>query len=157
MDLKTFLWYGVLTSITGAYLIALFGVRAAHHHDVSHHSRRMTIASTIAGIWLIAYVTKQLLFGREEFRGGPAAYWTTYVPVFTVHMLLACATIALGSYNLYMGIHRLRYGSVGAMAAGLSLHRRLGKVLVWTFSGTMITAYLVYMMLFVWYPASDAG
>jgi uncharacterized membrane protein len=37
------------------------------------------------------------------------------------------------------------------MSAGVSLHRRLGKLLVWTFSGTMVTAYLVYLMLFVWH------
>ena len=108
MDLKSLLWYGVLGSMTGAYLIALFGVRAAQHHDVPHHARRMTIAATIVGIWLIAYVLKQLLFGRDQFHGGTVAYWTTYVPLFTLHMILACTTIELGSYNLYMGIHRLR-------------------------------------------------
>jgi hypothetical protein len=48
-----------------------------------------------------------------------------------------------------MGLHRLRYGSVGAMVAGMATHRRIGKLLVWTFSGTMATAYLVYLMLFV--------
>lgn len=153
MDLKSLLWHTVLASITGAYLIALFGVRAAHQHDVSHHSRRMTIAATIVGIWLVAYVSKQLMFGREEFRGGSEVYWIVYAPLFTVHMLLACTTIALGAYNLYMGIHRLRYGSVGAMSAGISRHRRLGKLLVWTFSGTMVTAYLIYALLFVWSPA----
>ena len=154
MDLKTILWYGVLGSITTAYVVAMAGVRAAKVHDVPHHSRRMIIACTIVGIWLIAYVTKQLLFGREQFGGTPSQYWRLYVPVFSLHMVLAVATIGLGGYILYMGLHRLRYGSVGAMSAGVSLHRRLGKLLVWTFSGTMATAYLVYLLLFVWFPAS---
>ena len=153
MDLKTLLWYAVLGSITGAYLVALAGVRAAHRHDVAHHSRRMMIACTIVGIWLVAYVTKQLVFGRERFGGSERDYWVWYVPLFATHMALAVATIGLGAYNLYMGLHRLRYGSVGAMAAGMTLHRRLGKLLVWTFSGTMVTAYLVYLLLFVRYPA----
>jgi uncharacterized membrane protein YozB (DUF420 family) len=153
MDWKAVLWYVVLGSVTGAYLVALAGVRAAHQHDVPHHSRRMVIACGIVGIWLVAYVSKQLLFGRERFGGSEREYWTLYMPVFTTHMLLAVTTIAMGAYNLYMGLHRLRHGSVGAMAAGLTLHRRLGKTLVWTFSGTMATAYLVYLMLFVWYPA----
>ena len=154
MDLKAILWYGVLASITGAYVVAMAGVRAAKAHDVPHHSRRMIIACTIVGIWLIAYVTKQLLFGRERFGGTPSQYWALYAPLFSLHMILAITTIGLGGYNLYMGLHRLRYGSVGAMAAGVSLHRRLGKLLVWTFSGTMATAYLVYLMLFVWFPAT---
>ena len=151
MELKSILWYAVLCSITGAYFIALAGVRAAKAHDVSHHSRRMIIACTVVGIWLVAYVMKQVLFGREQFGGTTEQYWTIYMPVFATHMLLAVTTIALGSYNLYMGLHRLRYGSVGAMAAGMTTHRRLGHLLIWTFSGTIASAYLVYMMIFVWY------
>jgi len=153
MDLKSLLWYAVLTSLTCAYLVALAGVRSAKDHDVPHHSRRMIIACTIVGIWLVAYVLKQSLFGREHFGGTTEQYWRLYVPLFATHMLLAVTTIGLGGYNLYMGIHKLRYGSVGAMAAGVTRHRVLGTVLVWTFSGTMLTAYLVYMMLFVWYRA----
>ena len=154
MDIKTFLWYGVLISITGAYLIALSGVRSAKKHDVSHHSRRMIIACTVVGIWLVAYVSKQVLFGREEFGGTADQYWILYVPLLTIHVLLALTTIGLGSFNLYTGLTRLRMGTgVGAMVAGVSRHRVLGKVLVGTFSGTLVTAYGVYLMLFVWFPA----
>jgi uncharacterized membrane protein YozB (DUF420 family) len=151
MELKSILWYAVLSSVTGAYFIALAGVRAAKAHDVPHHSRRMIIACTVVGIWLVAYVMKQVIFGREQFGGSTEQYWTIYMPVFATHMLLAVTTIGLGSYNLYMGLHRLRYGSVGAMAAGMTTHRRLGHLLIWTFSGTIASAYLVYMMIFVWY------
>jgi uncharacterized membrane protein YozB (DUF420 family) len=150
MDLKTILWYLVLSSLTAAYLIVLAGVRAAKSHDVSHHSHRMIVGCTIVGIWLVAYILKQLLFGRESFRGTETQYWSLYVPVFITHMLLAVTTIALGSYNLYMGLHRLQYGSVGAMVAGMTTHRRMGRVLIWSFTGTMVTAYMVYLMLFVW-------
>lgn len=151
MDMKSVLWYAVLTCITAAYLTAMAGVRSAKAHDVSHHSRRMIVACTIVGLWLVAYVLKQAIFGRERFGGTPEEYWRLYAPLFSLHMVLAVTTIALGSYNLYMGLRKLRYGSVGAMAAGMTRHRILGTVLVWTFSGTMLTAYLVYMMLFVWY------
>ena len=151
MDFKTILWYLVLTSLTVAYLVVLAGVRAAKSHDVSHHSHRMIVGCTIVGIWLVAYVLKQALFGRESFKGPEIDYWSLYVPIFVTHMLLAVSTIVLGAYNLYMGLHRLRFGSVGAMVAGMTTHRRMGNALVWTFSGTMITAYLFYLMLFVWY------
>ena len=151
MDLKSFLWEAVLTSITGADFGALAGVRSAKSHDVSHQSRRMIIACTVVGIWLVAYVLKQVIFGREHFNGTTEEYWRIYLPVFATHMLFAITTIGLGGYNLYMGLHRLRYGSVGAMAAGMTTHRRLGHLLLWTFSGTILTAYLVYMMIFVWY------
>ncbi|ULA63074.1 MAG: conserved membrane protein of unknown function [Nitrospira sp.] len=151
MDVKSLLWYAVLASVTCAYFVALAGVRAAQSHDVRHHSRRMIIACTVVGIWLVAYVLKQALFGREQFGGTTEQYWRLYMPVFITHMALAVTTIALGTYNLYMGLHRLRYGSVGAMAAGMTTHRTLGHILIWTFSGTLLTAYLVYMMIFIWY------
>ncbi|MFO0708020.1 MAG: DUF420 domain-containing protein [Nitrospira sp.] len=153
MDIKSLLWYGVLISVTAGYSVAMAGVKSARNHDVSHHSRRMIVACTIVGIWLVAYVLKQLLFGREHFGGTPEQYRLYYLPLFSLHMLFAVATIGLGAYNLYMGLHRLRTGSVGAMAAGMTLHRRLGRLLVWTFSGTIVTAYIVYLMLFQWFPA----
>jgi hypothetical protein len=69
-------------------------------------------------------------------------------------MALAVTTISLGGYNLYMRFQRILHGSGGAMSSRLSLHRHVGQLLVWTNSGTMLTAYLVYLMLFVWYPGS---
>lgn len=153
MELKTFLWYGVLFSITAAYLCAMAGVRSAKKHDVPHHSWRMITACSIVGIWLVAYVTKQVLFGRKEFGGTSDQYWRVYMPIFMIHMLFAVSTIGLGSYNLYTGLTRLRGDlGVGAMVEGVTRHRLLGKTLVWTFSGTMVTPYLVYLMLFQWFP-----
>ncbi|TAJ30965.1 MAG: DUF420 domain-containing protein [Nitrospirae bacterium] len=154
MDLKTLAWYGVLSSITAAYLVAMAGARSARHHEVSAHARLMVRAGTIVGIWLVAYVTKQVLFGRDQFGGTAEQYWRIYVPILLIHTSLAATTIGLGGYNLYQGLTRLRYGSLGAMSSGMTLHRRLGKLLVWTFSGTMATAYLVYLLLFVWYSVA---
>ncbi len=152
IEYKDFIWYGILGSITLAYFIALWGVRAAKHHDVTHHARWMVTTCTIVGLWLMGYVTKQLLFGREIFGGTNQQYWTIYVPVLTVHTSLAVATIGLAIANLYSGLCRLRYGiGAGAMVEGIHRHRLLGKLMVCTFTGTMLTAYLVYLMLFRWF------
>ena len=40
MDLKSGLWYGVLISITAAYLVAMAGVRSAKQHEVSGEDER---------------------------------------------------------------------------------------------------------------------
>ncbi|MBI3351473.1 MAG: DUF420 domain-containing protein [Nitrospirae bacterium] len=152
-DLKSFLWYAVLIGITSAYLILIAGVRSAKRHNLAYHSRSMIIACSMIGIWLVAYVSKQVIFGREPFGGSAGQYWLFYLPVFMTHMLLAVTTIILGSYNLYTGLTRLWNGTgAGAMKAGVSRHRFLGKLIVWSFSGTMATAYLVYLMLFVFFP-----
>jgi uncharacterized membrane protein YozB (DUF420 family) len=149
---KTILWYTVLIGITTAYFVVISGVRSAKRHDIGHHSWRMIMGSTMVGIWLIAYVSKQLIFGRETFGGTREEYWLLYMPVFLTHMALAVITISLGAYNLYTGTVRLWQGTgAGAMKAGVSRHRLLGKILVYTFSGTLVTAYLVYLMLFVWF------
>ena len=80
------------------------------------------------GLWLVGYVTKQVLFGRERFGGSPQQYWQWYVPVLSLHTVLASVTIGLGAYNLYIGLTRLRQGiGVGAMVAGVSRHRLLGR------------------------------
>lgn len=154
MEFKDILWYSVLISITVAYLISLWGVRAAKHHDVKHHSRWMITACTIVGLWLVGYVTKQVLFGRDQFGGSESQYWSMYVPLLAVHTSLAMGTIGLAIANLYIGLTRLRHGiGVGAMVAGVSRHRVLGKLMVGTFSGTLLTAYVVYLMLFFWFPS----
>ena len=55
---------------------------------------------------------------------------------------------------MVIGIRRLRHGiGAGAMVAGVTRHRQLGRFMQWTFGGTMFTAYFVYLMLFYWFPA----
>jgi putative membrane protein len=153
VELKSILWYAVLIGITSAYLILIAGVKWAKRRNLAYHSRSMIIACSLVGIWLVAYVSKQVLFGREHFGGTVTQYRLLYMPVFLTHMFLAVTTIFLGSYNLYTGLTRFWNGTgAGAMKAGVSRHRLLGKLIVWSFSGTMVTAYLVYLMLFIFFP-----
>ena len=152
MAIHDLIWYGVLVSMTIAYGIALVGVRAAKQHDVFHHSQWMVLSCSLVGLWLVGYVTKQVLFGRDQFGGTTDQYWTYYVPVLVLHTMLAITTVGLGIINLYSGLTKLRYGTgVGAMVAGVTRHRVLGRVLIGTFSGTILTAYVVYLMLFQWF------
>ncbi len=152
MGIVDLLWGMVLVGMTLAFSLAVVGVRAAKRHDVTSHRKWMTISCGLVGIWLIAYVTKQCLFGRDHFGGTPEEYWMFYIPVLVVHTGLALVTIGLGGTNMVMGLRRLQHGiGAGAMVAGVSLHRRLGHTMEWTFGGTIVTAYLVYLMLFVWF------
>ena len=140
--------------MTIAYVMVWAGVRDAKRQNVGGHSKWMITSCTLVGLWLVAYVTKQVLFGRDQFGGTPAQYWQYYVPLLIVHTGFALTTIGLGAGNLYSGMTRLRHGiGAGAMVSGAMRHRFLGKLLVWTFSGTLLTAYFVYLMLFRWFPA----
>ena len=153
MQVEDILWGMVLIGMTVAYGMTLIGVGAAKRHDVTAHKKWMTISCTLVGIWLIAYVTKQLIFGRDRFGGSAEDYWSLYVPLLVVHTGLAIATISLGGTNMTIGLRRLRHGiGAGAMVAGVSRHRLLGHIMQWTFGGTLLTAYFVYAMLFYWFP-----
>ena len=155
MNIHDVIWYGVLASMTIAYVMAMLGVRAAKQHNVAHHSQWMIAACSLVGLWLVGYVTKQVVFGRDQFGGSSEEYWWYYVPLLVVHTTLAMTTIGLGVTNLYTGLSRLRHGAgVGAMVAGVTRHRLLGRLLVGTFTGTIVTAYIVYLMLFQWFPAA---
>lgn len=154
MRIGDLLWGLVLVGMTVAYGMTFLGVRAAKRHDVTSHRKWMTLACTLVGIWLLAYVSKQMIVGRDHFGGTSDQYWMFYVPLLLLHTGLAITTIGLGGTNMVMGIRRLRYGiGAGAMVAGVSIHRKLGHILQWTFGGTLFTAYVVYLMLFVWFPA----
>ena len=154
MGMTDWLWGIVLVGMTVAYGMTFLGVRAAQHHDLTAHRKWMTLSCILVGIWLVAYVTKQVLFGRDHFGGTSEQYWSLYVPLLVVHTGLALATIGLGGTNMVIGIRRLRNGiGAGAMVAGVSIHRKLGRLSQWTFGGTIITAYVVYLMLFNWFPA----
>lgn len=155
MTIENWLWAVVLVGMTLAYGLSFLGVSAAKRHDVTAHRKWMMVACGLVGLWLVAYVTKQLLFGREQFGGTVQQYWFTYLPILILHTSLAAVTIGLGATNLFMGLRKLRGGTgVGAMVAGVSRHRRLGHLMQWTFGGTLLTAYIVYAMLFHWFPGN---
>ena len=154
MEINDLFWGVVLVGMTVAYGMTFIGVQAAKRHDVTSHRKWMTISCVLVGIWLSAYVSKQVILGRDHFGGSSEQYWSLYVPLLFVHTGLAVATIGVGGTNMVIGIRRLRYGiGAGAMVTGVSRHRQLGHILQWTFGGTILTAYFVYLMLFYWFPA----
>lgn len=114
----------------------------------------MMVACGFVGVWLVAYVTKQMFVGRDQFGGTVEQYWSMYFPILILHTSLAMATIGLGAINMVIGLRKLRNGiGVGVMVGGVSRHRCLGHMMQWTLGGTLMTAYVVYAMLFHWFPS----
>ncbi len=150
MTAKALWWLAPVAALTVAYGCVLFGARAAARRDSRTHRRAMQTAAVLVGLWLVAYVVKQAVFGVEHFEGSDVAARWLYRPILTLHMALAVATVALGGANLYLGLVCIKGGGAGAESAHLARHRRLGRALLWTFTGTMVTAYAVYALLFLW-------
>ena len=154
MSVQSLLWGVVLVGMTLAFGLSIFGVRAAQRHDVAAHGKWMMVACGLVSVWLVAYVTKQMFVGRDQFGGTVKQYWSMYFPILTLHTSLAMATIGLGTTNMVIGLRKLQNGiGVGAMVGGVSRHWRLGHMMQWTFGGTLMTAYVVYAMLFHWFPS----
>lgn len=150
MDSKVMVWGGILAVLTAAYILAIRGVRSARAGHVEAHAHWMVTTCAVVGVWLVVYVFKQAVLGPERFNGTAAQYWTWYVPVVVVHTLLAITTVGLAIYNLSVGLRKLRNGTgMGAMHAAVSSHRRLGQLMVWSFTGTMASAYVIFMLLYV--------
>ncbi|HSN03464.1 MAG TPA: DUF420 domain-containing protein [Nitrospira sp.] len=149
MDSRAMVWMGILAVLTGAYVSAIRGVRSARAGHVEAHAHWMFTTCTVGGVWLVVYVCKQVVLGPERFGGSATQYWTWYVPILVIHTVLALTTVGLAVYNLYVGMTKLRNGTgMGAMIASVSSHRRLGRLMVGSFTGTMASAYLIYLLLY---------
>lgn len=76
------------------------------------------------------------------------------MPVLLVHSGLAMTTIGMGTTNMMDEDRKLRNGTgVGTMVGGVCRHRRLERMLQLIIAGILMTAYVVYGMLFYWFPA----
>lgn len=69
MPIKDLLWELVLVGMILAYALSFLGVRAAKRHDVAVHGKGMRVVCGPVGLWLVAYFTKQMLVGRDQFLG----------------------------------------------------------------------------------------
>jgi len=154
MPIENGSWALVLVGMTLAYSLSLFGSRAAKRHDVAAHGKWMMVIWGLVGLWLVAYVTKQMLVGRDQVGGTVQQYWSIYFPFLILHASLAMITIGLRVATMLIGLRRLGNGTgVEAMVTGVSRHRPLGHMMQWTFGGTLMTAYAVYAMLFHLFPS----
>jgi len=145
-------WYVIMGAMTLAFAVALMGLRQARGHAIGRHAVLMAASAGMVLIWLVSYLAKQILFGRETFGGPEEIYYGLYIPLFIFHMLCAAVTLGLWGFNLHHGIRFLREKASNAQARPWHGHRLAGRMGVLSFGVTLVTAYLVYLMLFAWYP-----
>ncbi len=123
MDLKNRLSELALAGMTMAYGLSLIGIPAAKRHDVTGYRNSMMVACDQVCVWLVAYVTKQWLVGRDRFVGTVKQYWFLFMSVLHVPIDLAMTTIGLEIINMGVGLRKLRNETgVGAMVGGISRH-----------------------------------
>ncbi|ALW89980.1 MULTISPECIES: DUF420 domain-containing protein [Deinococcus] len=133
-----------LALCVGVYLIKR-GLREAH-------MRAMIVASTLATIFLVLYLTR-LGLGYEKKYAGPEAWRTAYFALLISHIILAAANLplALGAlWNAYKGLRAARnLNNIDLPAARgyFNKHRAWVRwtVPVWLY--VAVTGWIIYLVL----------
>lgn len=123
----------VLISTSGLFIID--GVRSIKRKDQVRHKRDMLIATALATLFLILYVTRISLGGLTPFT-GPASVRTIYLFILITHVGLAMIQTPLVLLTLYRAFTG-RYPS----------HRAIARVTypIWLY--VSFTGVLVYGLL----------
>lgn len=109
--------------------------------NMTWHRNTMLTATVFAALFLVAYVSRALIYGAKPFAGMGGwriFYWVNLVP----HVLLAIAVGPLALYLIYLALKKRDFRT----------HRKIGRITVpiWLYvaaSGWLIY-YLLYQMTF---------
>jgi hypothetical protein len=95
MDARLAYWTFALLDLTAVVAFALAGVSALRRGDVPRHQRRMLTAASLVGVFLLSYLFKVWLIGREDLASWDAtSIWMLRIHELCVFAMLAAGTVA---------------------------------------------------------------
>jgi uncharacterized membrane protein YozB (DUF420 family) len=151
MDPKALYWTGALANMGVVLAIFLVGVRKLRSGDVAGHRRTMSIGAALIVAFLISYVLKVVLLGREDL-----ATWSQLDRVVLwIHE--ACVTVVLlaGGVAAWRGRALARTRSFTrspedpvAPARVITQHRAAGKTALLAVGLGFLTASLVLLGMY---------
>jgi len=117
LDPKLAYWTAALANMLAIVALATVAVGRARRREIAGHRRLMLTAAALVGLFLISYVAKVWLLGREQLELWDARY------VFTLRFHETCvlAMVVAGSRAIWLGARR---GFTDPMRA--RSHRRAG-------------------------------
>lgn len=133
MDPNLVFWSAALLNLGVIVFCTYSGVRRIRARDVAGHRRSMLTGMSLVGLFLVAYVAKVGLLGRED-----KSDWTRFdFAVLYVHELCVVAMLVGAGIALYR-VARFRAGLGPGLVLppdtnplqGLQAHRRAGWVAV---------------------------
>ena len=93
MDPKLYYWTAALINLSVLCGFALSGVRYARRGEIARHQRAMKIATALVGLFLVSYIVKLMILGRENM-----AVWSSLdVWVLRIHEIFVLQMIVAGS------------------------------------------------------------
>jgi uncharacterized membrane protein YozB (DUF420 family) len=93
MDPRLVYWTFALLDLTAVVGFAAAGVAALRRGDVPRHRRRMLTAAALVGLFVLSYVVKLAVLGREDL----ASWGSTSIQVLRIHELFVFLMLAGGA------------------------------------------------------------
>ena len=124
-----------LIVVSGAFLgLGYAFIRARR---ITAHHRSMLTATVFAGLFLVVYVTRWVLFGSKAFPGSGTAY-TVFLAVLVPHVVLAIAVAPLALITIRR-----------ALGQRFPEHRRIARITLPIWAFVAISGWVIYLMLYV--------
>jgi putative membrane protein len=159
-----FWWDVTLTSETVVVIAFVLGWIYGRRHQGLKHQKAMLAATVLVTAWLAMYFTQQAIAGLSGFDGPEAVLLYVYRPTLIFHSLVSTLAVLLSAIQIWSGFKssRLERGERVLVGRGASVHRKLGKVTLLSYLMSIVTAYIIYTLLFVLYaplrtPEYSAG
>jgi uncharacterized membrane protein YozB (DUF420 family) len=128
LDPKLVYWTAALANMIAIVALAAFGVRRARRREIAGHRRLMLSAAALVALFLVSYVAKVWLLGREQLELWDVRYvWT-----LRFHETCVLAMVLAGLRAIWLGAksgfidpgrarsHR-RAGRTALVSAGLGV------------------------------------
>jgi uncharacterized membrane protein YozB (DUF420 family) len=133
----------VLNALATALLVA--GWVAIARGNWRLHRGLMVAAFAVSAVFLACYLTYHALVGHVPFTGRGSVR-TAYLSILASHIVLA-ATVPFLAVAMFVLAARGRWAA----------HRRLGRwtLPIWLY--VSVTGVVIYLMLYVWFPAAPPG
>lgn len=148
LDPKVTYWTAALANMVAAFALAAFGVRRIRRAEVAGHRRLMKTAGTLVVLFLVSYLVKVQVLGREALE----TWEPRFVNVLRFHELCVAVMVLAGGRALYLATTRKLADpptpdGVAARAKTARSHRRAGwTALVSCAMGAVTAGYVLYGM-----------
>ncbi|MDH5525969.1 MAG: DUF420 domain-containing protein [Nitrospirota bacterium] len=148
-----FWWDVTLTTETIVVAAFFMGWRFGKLHQGLKHQKAMLVATVLVTAWLAMYFTQQAIAGLSGFDGPESIKYGLYLPTIIFHSLVSTLAIVLSGVQIWSGFRwsRMERGEKVLTGKGAGRHRRMGKVTLLSYLLSVITAYMIYFLLFVIY------
>jgi hypothetical protein len=100
---KLLYWTGALVDLALVVGFAVSGVRARRRGDVPRHRRQMLVGAALVGLFLVSYLVKLLVLGREDM----GAWSRSSIWVLRLHECCVFSMLVAGGVAGWRG-HQLR-------------------------------------------------